>query len=245
MIMRTLRLLPALLPALLFSLSCSSKEPFIKELPFGGMKGNVSCATERWYSAEYRRGVPQPTEMLIYSWTAYDRSGYEFQSYSYSSSKKEGHLTIYAYKRGVLYRQVDSSLSVLDRKLVERKKGYEKYSGNFVGTDVVRDYELFYDNMCKTLSIDGRISWKQRYDSMGRLIQKDNYDEDGKSIESVLTYVYDGDNNVIREIEHNGREEVITTFTYDKYDSHGNWTQKYVWFDGEVGMICDRQIEYR
>lgn len=243
--MRTLRLLPALLPALLFILSCSSKEPFIKTIPFDGMRGNVQVCQVDYYRVNRWFGKISEGAWFMEDVRAFDEEGHLIAE---GTENENGDVSIctYSYDNGVLLMKRDSSSYVSEDCLMDRKRGYEKYVTRITddGKRHTFEYELVYDGLTRRRVVGGEVTRETVYDEAGLVVEEKKFG--GDKVIGRTVYQYDENNDVVKEFEYDKDGSLsIYTYTYPEYDENGNWVVRHHWYDGEVGLISKRQITYR
>ncbi len=82
-----------------------------------------------------------------------------------------------------------------------------------------------------------------KYDSNNRLIEETTYNSDGSTM-VTYQFKYNIDGDIIEDNDNWGGHLNTRTYSYQKYDSVGNWLHRTEYIDGREWQASSRNIYY-
>lgn len=210
-----------------------------------GLKGNVKTVTKLKSAAEF------PLAKQITSEDSFDTNGNKLKHVDFDYRGNPWSIEIYGFMEGKLVSNVGTIAHGYDAPAAAAPPGYVKPPD----LPYRFSYEFKYDD--KRRLIEKQVLWhtgglerKTIYTYDSNKVDESTTDRTGKEIAKSIKY-YDTKGNLI-EVDYlslsqqNGDD--IQKFTYEKFDTRGNWTERRVsentrLRNGNRGDI--QQIEYR
>jgi len=178
---------------------------------------------------EYKRGEYDETHLTQV--TYFKKNGQTDKKYWYSKNRK----IVNQMKVTHSWKGFDSLAVIKNDKMAVKKK--LAYKLNEKGQKTATAYYNPKFKLLKTHTFG--------YNTNDNLIQETERDAAGNVI-LTTTYVYDQNGEQIGMKSIKGKETVISEEKYEitKRDNKGNWIQKYVYTNGKVTHLINRQLGY-
>jgi|GEM_PF-6872389 len=178
---------------------------------------------------KFKRG--EFDKMHLTQVTYFKENGQTDKKYWYSKDRKI--VSQMKVTRG--WKGLDSMAVIKNEKMAVKRRLVYKLNDN--GDKVATAY---YDPKFKLIK-----THTFGYNNNQNLIQESERDAAGNVL-LTTTYVYDQNGEQIGMKSIKGKETVVSEEKYEitKRDNKGNWIQKYVYTDGEVTHLINRQLGY-
>lgn len=220
-----------------------------------GLKGKIESITDSQYTAKEKDGEILPGDLLsvekhtfndqgqITSNTHYDRDGEK--KLSITNEFTDGKCTM--VKICQHYSDIDEITTT--QTLVSVSPTLEiwdiKTSSGDNGQAIIEIDESKQNKFVTNKDSDGKMTNTayEKYDERGNLIENKITDQDYSTIHWIKSS-FDKNNQETERKLLSEEYDVNISFTYDKIDKRGNWTNKIVSRNGRIESIIVREIKY-
>lgn len=230
----------------LYSFSVLQAEVYKNTIEEMSLKGTMTSLSVSTFNVKMKGGKSESVDLQLTQSYKFDSSGNATETViAFPNNKEIKYTYLYEDGRLVSLKGKESAYNyTYDEKGNRKEELYVNKNGK-----VLERTEFTYDknNRCirkiTSNEMSRLASIEMKYDAKGNLCERSVSTIDGDDTRTV--YTYNEKNLVEKEKVYNKRNRLVRTYTYSyRYDSIGNWVQKYTTENDEFNELMEREFKY-